>query len=46
MRILLYLTLIIIFACNNESQQKTDIAAPFTEDINIDDDFYFEKGIY
>ena len=46
MRILLYLSLIIIFACNNKSESKTNVAAPFTEEIHIDDDFYFEKGIY
>jgi len=46
MRILLYLSLIIIFACNSKSESKTNVAAPFTEEIHIDDDFYFEKGIY
>ena len=46
MRILLYLLLVLIISCNDNAQSNSDNSAPFSEDIHIDDDFYFEKGIY
>ena len=46
MRILLYLLLVLIISCNDNAQSNSKNSAPFSEDIHIDDDFYFEKGIY
>ena len=46
MKILLYLLLTLIIACNDTNQKKNNDTAPFSEEIHIDDDFYFEKGIY
>ena len=46
MRILLYLLLVLIISCNDNAQSNSENSAPFSEDIHIDDDFYFEKGIY
>ncbi len=46
MKILLYLLLTLIIACNDTNQNKNNDIAPFSEEIHIDDDFYFEKGIY
>ena len=46
MRIILYLLLALIISCNEKSQNNTDNGAPFSENIQTDDDFYFEKGIY
>ena len=46
MRILFYLLLALIISCNDNAQNNTDNSAPFSENIHIDDDFYFEKGIY
>jgi len=45
MRIILYLLLALIISCNN-TQSSADNSAPFSENIHIDDDFYFKKGIY
>ena len=44
MRIILYLCWLYI-SCKRESN-NTDNGAPFSENIQTDDDFYFEKGIY
>ena len=46
MRILFYLLLALIISCNDNTQNNTDNSAPFSGDIHVDDDFYFEKGIY
>ena len=46
MRIILYLLLALIISCNEKSQSNTEKSAPFSENIQTDDDFYFEKGIY
>tara|TARA_B100000902_G_scaffold13068_1_gene15888 strand:+ start:43 stop:1743 length:1701 start_codon:yes stop_codon:yes gene_type:complete len=46
MRILFYLLLALIISCNDNTQSNTDNSAPFSGDIHVDDDFYFEKGIY
>ncbi len=46
MKILLYLLLALTISCNDNAQSNSDNSAPFSEDIHIDDDFYFEKGIY
>ena len=46
MRILFYLLLALIISCNDNTQNNTDNSAPFSVDIHVDDDFYFEKGIY
>ena len=46
MKILLYLLLTLIIACNDTNQNKSNYTAPFSEEIHLDDDFYFEKGIY
>ena len=46
MRIILYLMLALIISCNEKSQNNTNNGAPFSENIQTDDDFYFEKGIY
>ena len=46
MRILFYLLLALIISCNDNAQSNTDNSAPFSENIHMDDDFYFEKGIY
>ncbi len=46
MKILFYLLLALIISCNENTESNTDKSAPFSEDIHIDDDFYFEKGIY
>ena len=46
MKILLYLLLTLIIACNDTNQNKSNDTAPFSEAIHLDDDFYFEKGIY
>ena len=46
MRIILYLLLILIFACNDNKEDDYNTSTPFSEEIHVDDDFYFEKGIY
>ena len=46
MKILLFLLLTLIIACNDTNQNKSNYTAPFSEEIHLDDDFYFEKGIY
>ena len=46
MKILLYLFLTLIIACSDTNQNKSNDTAPFSEEIHLDDDFYFEKGIY
>ena len=46
MRILFYLLLAIIISCNDNKRSNTDNSAPFSDNIHVDDDFYFEKGIY
>ena len=46
MRILFYLLLALIISCNDNNKNNTDNSAPFSGDIHVDDDFYFEKGIY
>ena len=43
MRILFYLLLALIISCNDNAQSNTDNSAPFSENIHMDDDFYFEK---
>jgi alkyl sulfatase BDS1-like metallo-beta-lactamase superfamily hydrolase len=46
MRIILYLLLALIISCSDNGQSNTDNPTPFSKEIDIDDDFYFEKGIY
>jgi len=46
MRIILYLLLALIISCNEKSQSNAEKGAPFSKNIQTDDDFYFEKGIY
>ena len=46
MRIILYLLLILIFACSDNKEIDSNTSTPFSEEIHVDDDFYFEKGIY
>ena len=46
MRIILYLLLILIFACSDNKENDSNTSTPFSEEIHVDDDFYFEKGIY
>ena len=46
MRIILYLLLILIFACSDNKENDSNTSTPFSEEIHLDDDFYFEKGIY
>ena len=46
MRIIAYLLLILIFACSDNKQSNSEASSPFNEHIHVDDDFYFEKGIY
>ena len=46
MRILFYLLLALIISCNDNKRSNTDNSAPFSDNIHVDDDFYFEKGIY
>ena len=43
---LIYLLLFFLISCNQESSQKLPETIPFSNDINVDDDFYFEKGVY
>ena len=42
MRIILYLLLALIISCNEKSQNISVKGAPFSENIQTDDDFYFE----
>ena len=46
MKILIYFTLLIIFACSDGAKEESNTFKPFSNEIHIDDDFYFEKGIY
>ena len=46
MKILIYFTLLIIFACGDSAKEESNTSKPFSNEIHIDDDFYFEKGIY
>lgn len=46
MRLILYLLLTLIISCSDNEQSNTDNLNPFSEEIYINDDFYFEKGIY
>jgi len=46
MRLILYLLLTLIISCSDNQQSNTDNLNPFSEEIYINDDFYFEKGIY
>ena len=46
MKILIYFTLLIIFACSDSAKEESNTSKPFSNEIHIDDDFYFEKGIY
>ena len=43
MRIILYLLLILIFACSDNKEDDSNTSTPFSEEIHVDDDFYFEK---
>ena len=42
---LYFLSILILFGCSSEMKDKNEVS-PFINDIKIDDDFYFEKGIY
>ena len=46
MKILLYFMLFIIVACSDNAKEEKNTSEPFSNEIHIDDDFYFEKGIY
>ena len=46
MKILIYFTLLIIFSCSDSAKEESNSSKPFSNEIHIDDDFYFEKGIY
>ena len=46
MRIIIYLLLFLIFSCSDNNQTTSNNSIPFSEEIDIDDDFYFEKGVY
>jgi len=46
MRIIIYLLLFLIFSCSDNNQNASNSSIPFSEEIDIDDDFYFEKGVY
>jgi len=46
MRIIAHLLLILIVACSEDKQSNSGTSNPFSEHIHVDDDFYFEKGIY
>ena len=46
MRIIIYLLLFLIFSCSDNNQTTSNTSIPFSEEIDIDDDFYFEKGVY
>ena len=46
MRIIIYLLLFLIFSCSDKNQTASKTSIPFSEEIDIDDDFYFEKGVY
>ena len=46
MRIIIYLLLFLIFSCSDNNQTASKTSIPFSEEIDIDDDFYFEKGVY
>jgi len=46
MRIIIYLFLFLIFSCSDKNQTASKASIPFSEEIDIDDDFYFEKGVY
>ena len=43
MRIILYLMLALIISCNEKSQNNTNNGAPFSENIQTDDDFILKK---
>ena len=43
---LIYFILIFLIACNQESVESAKEAPAFSSDIHIDDEFYFEKGVY
>ena len=36
----------IIVACSDNAKEEKNTSEPFSNEIHIDDDFYFEKGIY
>ena len=38
--------LFIIVACSDNAKEQKNTSEPFSNEIHIDDDFYFEKGIY
>lgn len=38
--------LFIIVACSDNTKEEKNTSEPFSNEIHIDDDFYFEKGIY
>ena len=38
--------LFIIVACSDNAKEEKNTSEPFSNEIHIDDDFYFEKGIY
>ena len=42
---LYFLSILILFGCSSEVKDENEVS-PFINDIKIDDDFYFEKGIY
>ena len=42
---LYFLSILILFGCSSELKVENEVS-PFINDIKIDDDFYFEKGIY
>ena len=46
MRIIIYLLLFLIFSCSDKNKTASNSSIPFSEEIDIDDDFYFEKGVY
>ena len=43
---LFYIILIFLISCNQESSNKLEETESFSDNIKIDDDFYFEKGVY
>jgi len=43
---LFYFILIFLISCNQETVEDQTEALSFSSDIHVDDEFYFEKGIY
>ena len=43
---LFYFILIFLISCNQETVEDQNEALSFSSDIHVDDEFYFEKGIY